>query len=532
MREIVTLQFGQRANYLATHFWNIQESYFTYAPNTEPSIVDHDIHFRAGLGSDGHTETYTPRTIIYDLKGGFGTLKQRNALYDNDSSTKFDQSAWTDHGLTTIKQQPIRPIHYQRDLDAGLPTTQLRSSEVRYWSDFNRVFFHPRSIVQLNEYTLNDTIRPFENWAAGIDLWHDTDKQSAGLLDRDVRLFAEECDSLQGFQVLSGIDDAWGGWCSRYIDALRDEFGKKSMWLWGLQDDAELQREKRIAAKANVARTLCATTDLVSATISLSARGEQLPDYVKLKSTEWHRTGLLATAFESVTIPIRLRQEAGRGSSMAHFEQVLNGDENRSHWELGFKADQSRKIPIIANGFATAPNTAEDEADVDELIPIDVDLTDSVSALLPNTITRSSDKTRHKHVFAQVATHRTSDRISRNTTEYARLDQEVLLRKRYNEEAIVERFHVPLAFPRLDAYPSDLFNLSNTADPDERKINLWAALTTSSSVKTNTFSLRDLVTRHNRVVPLDEREDIYDGLTGVGDHYNYGWDSGSEGEDD
>ena len=24
MREIVSLQFGQRGNYLATHFWNIQ----------------------------------------------------------------------------------------------------------------------------------------------------------------------------------------------------------------------------------------------------------------------------------------------------------------------------------------------------------------------------------------------------------------------------------------------------------------------------------------------------------------------------
>lgn len=26
MHEVVTLQFGQRANYLATHFWNLQVS--------------------------------------------------------------------------------------------------------------------------------------------------------------------------------------------------------------------------------------------------------------------------------------------------------------------------------------------------------------------------------------------------------------------------------------------------------------------------------------------------------------------------
>lgn len=80
MHEIVTLQLGQSSNYLATHFWNAQESYFTYSEREEP-VIDHDVHFRPGLGADG-SETYTPRTIIYDLKGGFGTLRKFNALYD------------------------------------------------------------------------------------------------------------------------------------------------------------------------------------------------------------------------------------------------------------------------------------------------------------------------------------------------------------------------------------------------------------------------------------------------------------------
>lgn len=97
MHEIITLQLGQRANYLATHFWNSQvnskdtvdcttilidrqESYFTYSAGEE-SIVDHDVHFRPGIGADG-TETFTPRTLIYDLKGGFGSLRKINALYE------------------------------------------------------------------------------------------------------------------------------------------------------------------------------------------------------------------------------------------------------------------------------------------------------------------------------------------------------------------------------------------------------------------------------------------------------------------
>jgi hypothetical protein len=50
MHEIVTLQFGEQANYLGTHFWNCQESYFTYSEDEE-ALVNHDIHFRVGVST-------------------------------------------------------------------------------------------------------------------------------------------------------------------------------------------------------------------------------------------------------------------------------------------------------------------------------------------------------------------------------------------------------------------------------------------------------------------------------------------------
>lgn len=66
---------------------NFQESYFTYGADEE-SPVDHDVHFRPGLGADGN-ETFMPRTVIYDLKGGFGSMRKINALYDaQDDPTK------------------------------------------------------------------------------------------------------------------------------------------------------------------------------------------------------------------------------------------------------------------------------------------------------------------------------------------------------------------------------------------------------------------------------------------------------------
>lgn len=69
-----------------------QESYFTYSADEE-SPVDHNVHFRPGVGADG-TETFTPRTVIYDLKGGFGTLRQYNALYEAEEPTGLPRGLW------------------------------------------------------------------------------------------------------------------------------------------------------------------------------------------------------------------------------------------------------------------------------------------------------------------------------------------------------------------------------------------------------------------------------------------------------
>ena len=78
----------------------LQESYFTYSEEESP--VDHDVHFRPGIGADG-TETFTPRTVIYDLKGGFGTLKQYNALYEaEEPQSSLPRGLWYARRLSMV----------------------------------------------------------------------------------------------------------------------------------------------------------------------------------------------------------------------------------------------------------------------------------------------------------------------------------------------------------------------------------------------------------------------------------------------
>jgi len=170
-------------------------------------------------------------------------MKKVNALYDPEQSEPTGSDVWASKP-TVHRSAPIPPSPYQTHLDAGLQPPPLTTSMIRYWSDYSRLYYHPKSLVQLSEFEVNDQLMPFEKWEAGLELFEKLERE-AELLDHDLRPFVEECDSLQGFQVLTGVDDAWGGWASGWMESLRDEYGKTSVWIWGLGEqggNVELSR--------------------------------------------------------------------------------------------------------------------------------------------------------------------------------------------------------------------------------------------------------------------------------------------------
>jgi len=111
----------------------------------------------------------------------------------------------------------------------------LTTDVVRYWSDYNRVFYHPRSLVQIGTQTLGSSLNPFEKYVVGEELFDELDKEH-DLLDRDLRLFIEESDQLQALQVITTVSDAWGGFAAKYVERLRDEFEKSSIWVWAIEE--------------------------------------------------------------------------------------------------------------------------------------------------------------------------------------------------------------------------------------------------------------------------------------------------------
>ncbi|KAL4934404.1 misato family protein [Aspergillus undulatus] len=508
MHEIVTLQLGQRANYLATHFWNLQESYFTYN-GQEESPVDHDVHFRPGVGADGG-ETFTPRTLIYDLKGAFGTLRKNNALYELTEDLAPGQGLWD--GREILQQlNPIPQSDYQKSLDAGTPAPQLSSETVRFWSDYNRVFYHPRSIVQLNDYELNSSIMPFEDWNLGEDLFNDLDKEH-DLLDRDVRPFAEECDQLRALQIFTSSDDAWAGFTARYVDRLVDEYGKKAVLVWAIEDGRRAQQQSKFKREMNKARSVYSISPEATMYTPIIDPPTRLPSTVRVNtSSEWHTSALISMAMESVTLPTRLRP-------YQNFESLLAGDDSiRRIFELQASIIPSADHDNQRQKPTKRPNQIEPSGPGSSKVKTEFDIDFTYDGA-------NSDKA---NVFNQLQVFRGAEPDDEDEDEHPLEEDLGILRKMrlYNSQPMFHRFHTPLPYPVLDSFPNDMVAVSTP----ENKVNMVAVLTSSTRTADRTRTLESVA---SRVIAVDERENLVNGLGEIRENYETGWMSDSDFDDD
>ncbi|KAK7937923.1 uncharacterized protein PG986_014791 [Apiospora aurea] len=543
MHEIITLQLGQQSNYLATHFWNTQESYFTFGDDAGESPVNHDVHFRPGLGADG-TETFMPRTVIYDLKGGFGSMRKINALYE-DQEAEAPAVLWS--GKTVVqKQQPIDVSAYQESLDTGAAAPELTTQNVRYWSDFSRVFYHPRSIVQLNEYELGSTLMPFEKWSMGEELFASLDKDH-DLMDRDLRPFIEEADQMQGVQIMSGIDDAWGGFAAKYVERMRDEYGKTPIWVWGLQEpNAGIPREKRLLRLTNKARSIAELSSQVSLLIPLSVPSRSLASSVSLdKSSPWNVTALFNAAMESTSLYTRLKSDDRANSlSMGSVTDMLNvfGKQTIANLQM---SPVEQQAPARGEGTGMQilsgrgelisrlnEMSYEDEEDIaggqNRVESLDVDLSSLDENLGSAAIAAACRAGRRKaHLFSQLETARGDDAImaaSREEDDNAN-DEDRYGRAQRRQKS--HRYQSSLAYPMLDSYPRIFRDKEGAVRRDP--ISMRTTLSTDSSVMTRLRGLRTTVVRS---IGLEDREDIGNELAEVAEAYKEGWSSGSDDDDD
>ncbi|TKY70544.1 misato-like protein 1 [Spatholobus suberectus] len=337
MKEIVTIQVGDFANFVGAHFWNFQDELLGLAgdPSTDSVFKNQDLNmdvlYRTGETQQGIL-TYTPRLVSINLRGSLGSMSSRGTLYTEVAPTTPDVVTWTGRVSTQASEPYKKNLFLQRlyEEEENLNTVneihgsnngsqseyqdkdiiECLENDVQFWTDYSKVHYHPRSLYELNGVWAN--VEEFDNCGIGRDsfAWA---AQGEEISDR-LRFFVEECDHIQGFQFV--VDDSGGfsAVAAEFLENIVDEYTNIPVLLYAVQGSGSrtnLQSGKRTIledlhdaisfSRLSSYCKLIVPVGLPSLSKSKASRFLHIED-----EKHYHSSAVYAAALHSISLPFRM----------------------------------------------------------------------------------------------------------------------------------------------------------------------------------------------------------------------------------
>ena len=223
-------------------------------------------------------------------------------------------------------------------------------NQVQIWSDYNATYYHPKSLLEVSSHTHGDINNLFATFTKGKAEFKTV---MTDLLEDRVRLFMEEADAAQGFQLFVDADDAFSGLGSATVGALLEDYPKKACFLYGIHaPEYDKQANSFRVKKVNRALLMKELMDLDCVYIPLHA-----PTVDDFNSTTWSKylanmdtpfawSGYLAAGIESLLLPSRIhgteRIDMGDLASL----MMARGSTGLAGLDLGFPVPIYSQRPI------------------------------------------------------------------------------------------------------------------------------------------------------------------------------------------
>ncbi|KAJ8000230.1 hypothetical protein DPEC_G00202680 [Dallia pectoralis] len=347
-REVVTLQLGHYSNFVGTHWWNLQDASLTYDADAPPSELQNDVLFREGQTLGGQM-TYTPRLIALDLKGSLQTLRQEGCLYETgkDLTTLTWEGNVMMHTESPTTKNPFlldldkldkgeklsgvdfeqTPVpHFSGSVAMETVNSRLERAQkgyqlegsVQVWSDFLRIHLHPRTISVIHKYNHDGETHRLEAFGQGEALLQGPVLEE---IEDKLHFFIEECDYLQGFQVMCDLADGFSGLGSKVTEMLQDSYGGRGILTWGLapvsHPDTTPMKELYHLFNYSLGMVHLAKNSSFFCPLTLKGGLGRRPSapptfpHLNYDSSLWyHSSAVLALALDSLTVPFRLRHNS------------------------------------------------------------------------------------------------------------------------------------------------------------------------------------------------------------------------------
>ncbi|XP_030680134.1 protein misato homolog 1 isoform X4 [Nomascus leucogenys] len=376
-REVLTLQLGHFAGFVGAHWWNQQDAALGRATDAKeppgelcPDVLYHPPTLPSSRTRDEELSTTCqhsrgPRQLLKSHLGNrllgpgdssLSSLQEGGGLYRDK---QLDAAIAWQGKLTTHKEELYPKNPYLQDFlsaegvlssdgvwrvksipnGKGSPSLTTATTpkplipteaSIRVWSDFLRVHLHPRSICMIQKYNHDGEAGRLEAFGQGESVLKEP-KYQEELEDR-LHFYVEECDYLQGFQILCDLHDGFSGVGAKAAELLQDEYSGRGIITWGLLPGPYHRGE----AQRNIYRLLNTAFGLVHLTAhsslvcplslggSLGLRPEPPVNFPYLHydaTLPFHCSAILATALDTVTVPYRL---CSSPVSMVHLADMLS----------------------------------------------------------------------------------------------------------------------------------------------------------------------------------------------------------------
>lgn len=76
------------------------------------------------------------------------------------------------------------------------------------------------------------------------------------VIEENLRFFIEECDHLQGFQLMTDVQDGFGGLSAGFLELLRDDFPKTTMTTFGLKKNMDSSLKSTVNVTFNMLKII------------------------------------------------------------------------------------------------------------------------------------------------------------------------------------------------------------------------------------------------------------------------------------
>lgn len=346
MHEVISIAASQRAGHLLCQLYNVQESHIPYKKKETP--IDNNV-FLYPVQAHGRT-TYYPRSINIELHGGYGLL----------GKYEYHEKIQRPDNVQVIQTEQVPKHEFQQKLDQGLPAdgTILEPAKPKFWTDYSKLLYRPQSLLDIDDYKHPDGEHKFFP-NLKFDQFQIGQEQFKGCEDAVEDIFRRELetsDQMQGVQLFTELDTAWGGLTNEMLLFLKDEYfnngaAKYNIWLFGA---TSLQKQSTLTRIKSLVELSKSTSLVFPLVLQPDLSSGLLKDF--LPESMWHQESLHSVFVNSLWLLSSRRKNQTLMSEME--DDLLRGYDRRNivneislHGKQPFQmTDDPRVIEAVLRG--------------------------------------------------------------------------------------------------------------------------------------------------------------------------------------